>query len=341
MMSRRIVFVVLALAGCVGAPPTASVEEGVRVCAAGAVVKGVDVSHYDGAIDWKKAHAAGIDFTIIKATESTGYLDPQFATNWKDSHANGVIRGAYHFFHPSVDPVAQADYFLSVMGPSVAGDLPPTLDLETLDNLTAAQTTQAALQFLQRLQQKTGRVPIVYTSARVMGLLNNPQGFTSYALWDANWTTLCPDLPPEWASWTFWQNSDTGVVDGINSSELDTDEFNGTLSDLVAYAGGGSGGSDGGSGDGGSGDGGSGDGGIVPADAGDTGDGGAADDGGDTDGDVGAPPDLARGPGHGAGCSIAPGDTGDASAVVFLLFFVVLAGGVPLVCRLRHTARAS
>src|SRR4051812_7873589 len=166
MKTRQSVLVVLTLAGCVSAPPTDSVEEEQRVCAAGSVVKGVDVSHYDGAIDWVKVKAASIDFAFMKATESTNFVDPEFATNWKNSRASGVMRGAYHFFRPAIDPIQQADYFLSVMGPSSPGDLPPSLDLEVLDNLTGAQVTAAALQFLQHVQQKTNRVPIVYTSAR-------------------------------------------------------------------------------------------------------------------------------------------------------------------------------
>src|SRR5262249_31166096 len=145
--------------------PIGELEEGLSVCAKGTVSSGVDVSHYDGTIDWASAKAGGIDFAIIKATENVNFTDPQFAANWKNSAANGVIRGAYHFFRASVDAVQQADYLLQVMGPSVPGDLPPTIDLETLDGVAAATVAQGALTFLQRLEQQTGRKPIVYTSA--------------------------------------------------------------------------------------------------------------------------------------------------------------------------------
>jgi GH25 family lysozyme M1 (1,4-beta-N-acetylmuramidase) len=333
----------------VSTPPTDSVEEAQRVCAAGFVVKGVDVSHYDGAIDWAKAKAS-IDFAFMKATESTNFVDPQFATNWKNSGASGVIRGAYHFFRPATDPIQQADYFLSVMGPSLPGDLPPSLDLEVLDNLTGAQVTQAALQFLQRVQQKTNRVPIVYTSARVMTLLGNPPGFTPYTLWVANWTNLCPSLPPEWMNWTFWQYSDTGVVNGITSQQLDLDQFNGTLSDLQGYA-------DGGTGHGGSGDGGSGvDGGSGDLDGGhggtsDGGDGGEARDGGGVDADSGTP-DLGPVPGRSSGCSFLAGDDARVDALGVGILFVVLTalwtrrrgrtevGGVPplVACALQRSS---
>jgi hypothetical protein len=255
---------------------------------------------------------------------------------------NGVIRGAYHFFRPASDPVAQADYFLSVMGPSLPGDLPPAIDLEVLDNLSAAEVTQAALQFLQYLQQKTGRVPIVYTSARVMSLLGNPQGFTSYSLWVANWTTMCPSMPPEWSNWTFWQYSNAGQVDGIMSSELDVDQFNGTLSDLVGYAGGSLG--NGGGGDGGVGDGGD----VQASDAGET---GTADDGGSVGVDAVVDPDPGPGAAHGRGCTFLPGPAGDVDAPLaglILLGAIALTrrrrrdgGGISPSCRLRPTARSS
>jgi len=297
-----------------------------------------------------KVKAASIDFAFMKATESTNFVDPEFATNWKNSRASGVMRGAYHFFRPAIDPIQQADYFLSVMGPSSPGDLPPSLDLEVLDNLTGAQVTAAALQFLQHVQQKTNRVPIVYTSARVMTLLGNPAGFTPYKLWVANWTTLCPSLPPEWMNWTFWQYSDTGAVDGITSAQLDLDEFNGTLSDLQGSA-------DGGSGDGGSsggldgGHGGTSDGGDG-GEARDGGDEGEARDGGGVDADPDTP-DLGSAPGRSSGCSFLAGDDDGVGVIELGILLAVLTvlwkrrrgrtevGGAPLGCRLRPTTIVS
>src|SRR5277367_3088008 len=101
--ARAVLFVALIVppaSGCSSAGPWASVEEAVMVCAKGPVVKGVDVSHYDGAIDWGKVKAAGIDFAFMKATESTDFIDPEFAANWKFAASNNVIRGAYHFLRP-------------------------------------------------------------------------------------------------------------------------------------------------------------------------------------------------------------------------------------------------
>jgi GH25 family lysozyme M1 (1,4-beta-N-acetylmuramidase) len=227
-----------ATAGCMP-PPRADighVDEGQMICAKGTTTKGVDVSHYDGTIDWAKAHGAGIDWAIMKATENVNFVDPKFATNWQNAGQNGVIRGAYHFFRPAVDAVKQADYFVQNAGMPGPNDLPPTIDLEVTDGLSGSQVAAGALAFLQEVQAKTGRVPIVYTSPSFFNsTLGGPSGFGGYTIWVANWQVSCPNVPsPPWNDWTFWQSSDSGTVAGIPST-VDLDEFNGSLSDLQSW----------------------------------------------------------------------------------------------------------
>jgi GH25 family lysozyme M1 (1,4-beta-N-acetylmuramidase) len=275
-----VVGAVFGCAGCVGGP-IGSEQSALAVCSSGPVTQGIDVSHYDGTIDWASAHAGGIDFAFMKATENINFVDPQFATNWQSAGAAGVIRGAYHFFRPEVDPVAQADYFIAHAGIPAPGDLPLTLDLEVTDTDTAAQAAQSALLFLARVKAQTGRTPIVYTSTGFLdSTLGSPAGFGGYTLWVANWQVSCPNLPSAWSDWRFWQKADNGTVAGISgTANVDLDEFNGSLAELQTFAG-----DDGGSsGDGGSGDAGSGvDGGVAsPGDAGASGDLGAA---GESDG---------------------------------------------------------
>ena len=77
-------------------------------------LQGIDVSHYQGTVDWGKVKSTGKVFAFAKATESTGSTDSQFATNWAAMKAAGVIRGAYHFFHADQDAAAQANHFLQV-----------------------------------------------------------------------------------------------------------------------------------------------------------------------------------------------------------------------------------
>src|SRR5256885_1336394 len=96
-------------------------------------LSGIDVSHYQGTIDWGKVKSAGMAFAYTKATESTGSTDSQFAVNWPAMKAAGLLRGAYHFFHADQDATAQANHFLQVVdiGP---GDLPAVIDIESTSN---------------------------------------------------------------------------------------------------------------------------------------------------------------------------------------------------------------
>ncbi|MCU1277479.1 MAG: putative rane protein, partial [bacterium] len=247
------------LAGCIGAAPidVGSIDSELTVCAKGPVVKGVDVSHYDGTIDWAKVHGAGIAFAFMKATENTTFVDPTYAANFKNARANGVIAGAYHFFRPAADATAQADFFVQTAGVPAAGDLPLTIDLEATDNVAGATVASSAITFLQRVEQKTGRKPIVYTSASFLSSIGNPSTFGAYTLWVANWQVSCPKIPsPAWSDWLFWQDSSTGTIAGIPATAVDTNQFNGTLGDLQGYVNGSSGGGGGGGGGAGGGGGG-------------------------------------------------------------------------------------
>ncbi len=211
------------------------VEEGIQVCPGPTVVQGVDVSHYDGAIDWTKTKAAGIGFAIMKATETTTYFDPTFDTNWAASKKAGVIRGAYHFFRANVDPIAQAQWYLSKVTLE-PGDLPPTLDLETTDGETGATIAANAIKWLDYVAAKTGMKPLLYSSPSfISGTLGSPAGFQNHAtLWVANWGVSCPNVPSPFTKWAVWQYSSTGTVNGIPSTAVDLDEFDGTLSELKA-----------------------------------------------------------------------------------------------------------
>ena len=302
------------------------------VCAKGPVTSGVDVSHYDGTIDWAAVHGAGIAYAFMKATESNDFVDPEFAANWKNAGANGVIRGAYHFFRASVDATAQADYFVQNAGVPATGDLPLTIDLETLDGVAAATVAQDALVFLARVQEKSGRTPIVYTSASFLSSIGSPTGFGAYTLWVANWQVSCPKLPsPPWSDWTFWQDSATGTVAGISTTAgVDTDQFNGSLADLQSFAGGKSGPPDGGGG----GAGGSGGAGGKGSDGGSAGAGDAGSVGGEDGGKADQPSgDLGGGNAlRHAGCSAVGGQSPTPAWILF-------AAALMTAYALRRTAR--
>jgi lysozyme len=237
-------------AGCAFASPESvgSTENDLTSCATGSTLRGVDVSSYQGSVDWSAAKASGISFAFAKATEGETLVDSTFAANWAGMKAAGVVRGPYHFFHPDESATAQANFVLSTVGSLEAGDLPIVLDFETLDGVSEATAVADAVTFLQTVTQATGKTAILYMSAEFLS--GSYASLVPYPLWVANYGVSCPGLPSEWSSWTFWQNGDSGSVSGI-SGGTDTDEFNGSLSALTAFAGGSSGGSGGSSGGGG------------------------------------------------------------------------------------------
>jgi len=248
----------LALASCGQGSSTskwcASTGEALTTCPGSTTVKGVDISHYDGTIDWATAHGDGIDFAFAKATESTNFTDPTFATNWAGMKKAGVVRGAYHFFHADVDPTAQMTYFVQAIqaaGGLEPGDLPPAIDFEVTNNVASGTIEQNLLTAIDALAKATGMKPIVYTSPGFAdGIMPAGTGSTS-TLWVANWQVSCPTMPTAWASWSFWQSADNGTVAGISASSVDLDEFDGSLAQLQAFGGkpGGDAGSGGGGGD--------------------------------------------------------------------------------------------
>jgi lysozyme len=212
-------------------------NDALKVCAAGPVVKGVDVSYYQGTVDWQKVKQSGRVFAIARVSDGLSVVDSQFATNWPAMKQAGLVRGVYQFFRPARDPIAQADLLLQKVqaaGGFQPGDLPPVLDVETVDGVAASTLRQRMQQWLDHVEQALGRKPMVYTAAFMSDTVGT--GFSKYPLWVANYGTSCPTMPDGWSGWKFWQSSSTGSVPGI-SGNVDVNDFNGPLSALLQFAG--------------------------------------------------------------------------------------------------------
>ncbi len=200
---------------------------------------GIDVSHHQGTIDWKKVKAAGVQYVFLKATEGATFVDKMYATNRAAAKAVGIPSGAYHFFRPKVAVQTQIDNFLKTVGSLKEGELPPVLDIEVPEDwkgIAIEARVKMISDWLIAVENKLGVRPIVY--------INNPMTrdelggalmLKGYKLWLAHYTTRpAPNVPAPWTNWTFWQYSETGVVDGVPSEACDMNRFAGTTADLQA-----------------------------------------------------------------------------------------------------------
>jgi len=208
------------------------------VCAAGTTVEGIDVSFWQAAVNWQSVKNAGIGFAIVRVSYGTS-KDTWFDTNWQGMKDVGLVRGAYQFFLPDQDPIAQADLMLSAMGPLGEGDLPPVLDVEDTGGLGPAALSDRIATWIAHVEPVIGRKPIIYTGKYFWQDNVQSTAFGEYPLWIPNYSFNCPNLPDGyWNDWLFFQYTDKGSVPGV-SGNVDRNLWNGSLADLKAFANGG------------------------------------------------------------------------------------------------------
>lgn len=206
---------------------------------------GIDVSKWQRPggvkLDWNKVAASGEKFAFIKATDGTEGLSPFFAEDSKAAHDAGLIIGSYHKAHPDRDAVVQADAYAQALKlqPANAKTLPPVLDLELDAGMTPAALEKWAATFLERLELKSGKMPMIYTYRWFwVTKMGNTDGLNGHPLWLAAYQDQPPtDIPGGWNEALFWQRSSTGTVPGI-STPVDLNTFNGTQAQLDGIAGG-------------------------------------------------------------------------------------------------------
>ncbi len=182
--------------------------------------QGIDVSKYQHdngqPINWAAVKRSGQSFAFIKATGGSNRIDPWFEREWAAAGKAGMIRGAYHYADPSSDADAQAALVVSVVGTTrEAGNLGIALDLESTGGLEAPQLAAWAHRFLDGVERRTGRTPILYTYVSFWsGPMAGNRTFGAYPLWLARYGPRPAPLAG-WSQWTFWQYSDSGRVAGI------------------------------------------------------------------------------------------------------------------------------
>jgi lysozyme len=225
------------LAGGVGArePYLADVDPHEGVARAHAMpVQGIDVSNWQGDIDWDKVRAAGTQFAFIKATEGGDYLDPKFAQNWEGAKRAGIPRGAYHMVFWCRSANEQALWFILNV-PNDPDALPPVLDLEWNGSSRSCPKripVDLAIEkikiMLDVMEAHTGKRPIIYTDVTFHHEVLEGQ-FPGYNFWLRS-VAAEPQAIYRERPWLFWQFTTTGYVPGI-AKPVDRNVFNGTSGD--------------------------------------------------------------------------------------------------------------
>jgi GH25 family lysozyme M1 (1,4-beta-N-acetylmuramidase) len=204
---------------------------------ANVTILGLDVSSYQGTINWTQVKAAGYVFAWAKASEGVGLTDSKYVSNATNGVSAGVKMGAYHFSRPENNTgVAEANYFVSVAGAYITScELPPVLDLEDPPSgpalttyFTSAQLTTWVQDWMTTVKNATGINPILYTNGSIASYLNS--SLTTYKLWIAdpdNSSSAPPTNIGVWPTWAFKQYSWTTNVPGITTGGVDADVFNG------------------------------------------------------------------------------------------------------------------
>jgi lysozyme len=196
-------------------------------------IHGIDVSKFQKDINWHavkqmQVENIKISFAFIKATEGITRQDDAFKRNWEKAGQAGMIRGAYHFFYSTRDPLKQAINFRNVVQLE-SGDLPPVLDIEVHNNQPPAVIRSTAKIWLEEMEKAYGVKPIIYTNLKFY-LTYLGDEFDEYPLWIAHYYQK--ERPRLDRKWVFWQHSDIGRVNGIKTT-VDFNVFKGDSTDLV------------------------------------------------------------------------------------------------------------
>ena len=196
-------------------------------------VHGIDISHYQGKIDWEllthnREAQFPIHFIFLKATEGGDHGDDTFTQNFGQARKYGFIRGAYHYFIPKTDARKQADFFIRTVQ-LAKGDLPPVLDVETTGKQSPQELKTAVKTWLDRVEAHYGVKPILYTSYKFKKRYLSDSIFNAYPYWIAHYYV---DSVRYEGKWHFWQHTDVGTVPGIEE-EVDLNVFNGTMEELL------------------------------------------------------------------------------------------------------------
>lgn len=196
-------------------------------------MRGLDVSHHQGTIEWERVPNDIIDFVFIKATEGGDFKDRKFKANWSGARERGIARGAYHFFTFCTDGAKQAKHFIEVVGDS-CGELPPAVDIEYGGNcktrLSDEELATELAAFNDEIFKAWGVEPVYYVTRDIYP--DYPMAFSSVRIWGR--AVMTPPGRVYDKQWDFWQFSNFGRVPGI-VGRVDQNVFRGNNLDFITW----------------------------------------------------------------------------------------------------------
>lgn len=188
------------------------------------IYDGIDVSGWQGNIDYSGVASSGIEIVYMKASEGTSFVDPYFNQNYTNAKANGLKVGFYHYLTASSnsEAVAEANFFVSTIS-GMTPDCRLAMDFESFGNLSAEEINEIGLTFMQTVENLSGKEMVIYSdTSNASNIFGG--GLTNYPLWVAQYEVEEPTPNGNWDSWVGWQYTDAGEISGINGY-VDRDRF--------------------------------------------------------------------------------------------------------------------
>lgn len=188
------------------------------------IYNGIDVSEFQGYIDYSRVKEAGIEVVYMRTSEGTNFVDPYFKTNYNNAKANGLKVGFYHYVtsRSVTEAIDEADYFVSVIE-GTSPDCKLAMDFEYFDGLSNYEVNQISEAFLTRVKEVSGKDVVIYSDAyNAQYVFDN--SLSVYPIWVADYFVDEPVSNDKWNYWVGFQYSDIGSIDGINGS-VDLDHF--------------------------------------------------------------------------------------------------------------------
>jgi lysozyme len=202
-------------------------------------VHGIDVSKYQGDIDWATVRRSGVEFVWIKATEGANHVDSKFQQNWAGAKQAGIARGAYHFVWWCRHPHEEVEWFKANV-PNDPDALPPVLDVEATPDSKSCKRTLHREEvladmriMLQDMERAYGKRPVIYVTVDFYQHVMHPNEFSDYPVWVRS-VKHSPPVTYPGRRWAFWQYQSDGLVPGIRG-KVDRNVFAGTRAQWNAW----------------------------------------------------------------------------------------------------------